>query len=70
MLPYPQDPRRVWTPGGKVCASDSDGFDHLDRIGEEEGDLPGRGGLQGARPRAWQLGGPASELAYIPSPCL
>ena len=28
-----------------------------------EGDLPDRGGLQGARPRAWQLGGPASELA-------
>eukprot|EP00976_Prorocentrum_cordatum_P063661 1177172-Prorocentrum_minimum.AAC.2 len=25
-----------------------------------EGD-PGRGGLQGARPRAWQLGGPASR---------
>eukprot|EP00959_Pyramimonas_sp_CCMP1952_P272783 5702577-Pyramimonas_sp.AAC.1 len=33
-------------------------------IGREnrEGD-PGRGGLQGARPRAWHLGGPASELA-------
>eukprot|EP00959_Pyramimonas_sp_CCMP1952_P341597 7155564-Pyramimonas_sp.AAC.1 len=28
--------------------------------GRRDGD-PGRGGLQGARPRAWQLGGPASR---------
>eukprot|EP00976_Prorocentrum_cordatum_P077486 1182711-Prorocentrum_minimum.AAC.3 len=30
------------------------------RFWRREGDL-GRGGLQGARPRAWQLGGPASR---------
>ena len=32
----------------------------LVRLEEEEGD-PGRGGLQGTRPRAGQLGGPASR---------
>eukprot|EP00959_Pyramimonas_sp_CCMP1952_P117084 2447450-Pyramimonas_sp.AAC.1 len=28
---------------------------------EKRREPPGRGGLQGARPRAWQLGGPTSR---------
>eukprot|EP00976_Prorocentrum_cordatum_P117826 1196369-Prorocentrum_minimum.AAC.2 len=36
-------------------------------VARRKGDLPNRGGLQGTRPelRRWQLGGPASELAYV-----